>query len=419
MGFSTLDEWLAWISSIHFTEMDLGLERVEKVAEALDLLSFPCPLIIVGGTNGKGSTVAGLEALYQAAGFKTGTFTSPFLFAYNEQICVNGEAVTDAALCRAFEKIDIARADITLTPFEFATLAALLIFKSYALDVLILEVGLGGRLDAVNILAADAAVVTSIGIDHVEWLGDTREKIGYEKAGIFRQGKLAVCGDRNPPQSLMQQAQSIGALFYCLEQAFSYSENAQDWSWHHEKISYTHLPYNQLATQNMAIVLMVITLLQDRLPVSEAAIHQGLAQIKLLGRIQIMPGDITYIYDVSHNPEAVAWLEKKLSTLPCQGKTYAIFSMLADKDIEQSIKIISSCIDEWHVAALAVKRAASEERLAQAFRQAGVSCIHIHASIKAAHAAVCERAVAGDRVIVFGSFHTIAEVLLNDELIVK
>ncbi len=529
MRFSTVFEWLAWINQIHFTEMDLGLDRVKKVAQVLDVLSFDCPVIIVGGTNGKGSTVAGLEAIYQAAGYRTGVFTSPYLFTYNEQIRVNGCAVeNDSSIINAFEKIDSARGETTLTPFEFTTLAALLIFKlqrlSDGLDVLILEVGLGGRLDAVNVIDADVAVVTSIGIDHVEWLGDTREKIGFEKAGIFRGGKFAVCGDQEPPVSLIEYAEEVQARLYCQGRDFKYEETDDGWlfcskgswsklsrlsrlsrlsNWRNwssdfkrfinffmgprrfgyptvlagcarwepslslrpikkfinrlkslrsvkaagknlkslsfvkvmEKYlkssslrgarratkqsmqrsfsSYGHLPVNTLAVQNMSTVLMTITLLQDRLTVSEIAIRQGLLDVNLPGRLQVVPGDITYIYDVSHNPDAVKWLFQKLRELPCKGKTRAIFSMLADKDIRACLDMIKNKIEEWHVAPLMVKRAASLMQLKEVFQQADIKHVIFYDVIKTAHEAARQEAVSGDRIVVFGSFHTLSQVLGN------
>src|SRR3990167_8025056 len=321
MSFSTLSEWLNWIPTIHPLEIELSLNRVQAVAFQLNLLSPSCPIICVAGTNGKGSTVTGLAAIYQAAGYCVGTFTSPILFRHQEQITINGRHPEDQAFCMAFEKIEHTRKNISLTPFEFYTLAALLLFQQESLDLLILEVGLGGRLDAVNILDASLAIVTSIDLDHTHYLGTTREAIAFEKAGIFRQDKPAIYGDLFPPTTLL---------------------------------NYAKLPLPSLALQNMSLVLMAVKLLQSSLPVNRQAIDKGLLQAKLPGRIQILPGEITKIFDVSHNPAAISFLSKQLKGMSCLGNTYAVFSMLLDKDIVESIKSICSCIDHWFFAPLAV-----------------------------------------------------------------
>lgn len=414
MYFSTLSEWLSWIASIHVSEIELGLERVKAVAAQLQVLSPACPVIIVGGTNGKGSTVAGLEAIYRAAGYSVGAFTTPILYKHNEQVRINGQLASDQAFCQAFERIEAARGDISLTPFEFCTLAALWLLQAQPLDVLLLEVGLGGRLDAVNIMDADVAVVTSIGIDHVEWLGNTREAIGAEKAGIFRPHKSAVCGETDVPLSLIQYANQLGTPLYCQGKAFSYEEKNTSWSWQGGQHHYTNLPLSTLAIQNMSTVLMVVTLLEHRLPLTRAAIDKGLSAVRLPGRIQIKSGPITHIYDVSHNPASVALLAKRLDSMPCQGKTYGVFSMLGDKDITESLNGIKQKIEGWYVAPLACKRAASLASLQQAFQQAEIKEVNYFSHIEEAYQAAKHQAQSGDRIIVFGSFHTIAEVTQLD-----
>ncbi len=283
MYLSTMGDWISWIESIHITKIDLGLDRVRAVGAKLGLLTPSCPVITVGGTNGKGSTVAALTSIYRAAGYHVGTFTSPFFFKLNEEVQIDGIEATDEDFCAAFAKIEAARGDISLTPFEFYTLAALVIFNSRPLDVLVLEIGLGGRLDAVNIVDADVAVVTSIGIDHVNYLGSTREQIAFEKAGIFRQGRSAVCGDFSPPHTLLEHAAAIGADLYCQGQDFSFGASQSDWEWHGSGVSYQRLPLNSLLTQNMSTVLMAVTLLQQRLPVSTDALMQGLRDGKTDG----------------------------------------------------------------------------------------------------------------------------------------
>lgn len=413
MHLSTLQEWLDWISCIHISEIELGLDRVKTVAARLDLLSPECPVIIVGGTNGKGSTVAGLDAIYQAAGFKVGTFTSPILFKHNEYVRINGEEVDDAAFCSAYAKIEAIRGDISLTPFEFHTLAALWIFKQIPLDVIILEVGLGGRLDAVNIMDADVSIVTSIGIDHVDWLGATRETIGREKAGIYRTRRPAICGDSNPPQTLIDYAMQIDAPFYRQSRDFTFQKNKNEWSWFHENVQYKNLPVNALATENMATVLMAVSVLKKKLNVPLSAITIGLQKIKLLGRIQVIPGSITEIFDVAHNPDAVSFLANRSKEFHCTGKTYAVFSMLADKDILGSIKNISDIIDEWYVAPIASKRGATAEELFDIFQRANIPVKnqkHFRA-IKDAYRAAKANAKHNDRIIIFGSFSTVAQIL--------
>lgn len=413
MYFSTLSEWLLWIKSVHSSEIDLGLDRVKAVASRLQVLTPSCPVIAIAGTNGKGSCVAGLEAIYLAAGYHVGAFTSPTLFKHNEQVRINGEIASDQAFCQAFEKIEAARGTSSLTPFEYCTLAALLIFQSHSLDVLLLEVGLGGRLDAVNIIDADVAVVTSIGIDHVDWLGSTREQIAYEKAGIFRAERPAVCGDEDAPASLQAQASQLGSPLFCQAKDFSYDQAALTWTWTSSDITYDNLPLNTLATQNMSTVLMVVTLLQSRLPVSRLAVDEGLSNIKLLGRIQVIEGKVTTIYDVSHNPAAVALLAKRLKEMPCTGKTYGVFSMLADKDITESIKAIRNVIDIWHVAPLSVDRAASKKTLMLAFQAANVDEVSFFSTIEAAFTFTEKVAETGDSIVVFGSFHTVAQGWLS------
>lgn len=408
MYLSTMADWLNWIATVHLEEMDLGLDRIKQVAARLSLQAAPCPVVIVGGTNGKGSTVAGLEAIYREQGYRVGAFTSPYLFVPNEQVRLNGEMASDALICAAFAAINENRGDVTLTPFEFFTLAALYIFKQHPLDVWLLEVGLGGRLDAVNILDADVAVITSIGIDHTEWLGETREAIAAEKAGICRLGRPTVCGDIDPPKTLMEAADP----FYCQGRHFHYHLGETHWMWESALgICYDNLPYPALAVQNISTVLMTITLLADRLPVNLNAIQAALATVRLPGRIQVVPGEVTRIYDVSHNPAAIQFLLAKLAQTPFRGKTLAIFSMLKDKDILTSIETIKSNIDAWYVAPLSVKRGASLATLQEAFKQAGVSEVHYFEHVTAADKQATLDAQAGDRLLIFGSFHTVAESL--------
>jgi dihydrofolate synthase/folylpolyglutamate synthase len=416
VSVKTLAEWCAYIATVHALPMELGLTRVREVARRLKVLTPSASVITVGGTNGKGSCVAGLEAVYRAAGFRTGAFTSPYLLRLNEEIRVAGVAVDDDAFCTAFGRIEAARGDIVLTVFEFNTLAALLIFQEAQVDVLLLEVGLGGRLDAVNIIDADVAVVTSIAIDHALWLGDTRELIGCEKAGIFRSGKPVVCGDFSPPQTLLQAARALDAPLYCQSQDFHFAPHQNSWVWQSQKNAFADLPLTSLALQNMATVLMTVELLQQRLAVSRQAIDTGLQQVKLTARIQVLTGDITQIFDVAHNPAAAQWLADKLKILFCGGKTRAVFSMLADKDIGATLQVIKNYIDEWHIAALPVARGASLEILQHAFQQEKITSLKSYADVAQAYQAAFSTSKTGDRVVVFGSFYTVAAVIKDGTL---
>lgn len=406
----TFTEWLDWIKSLHIKQIDLGLSRVQKVLENMNL-KMTFPIITVAGTNGKGSTVAGLESVYLAAGFKTGAFTSPFLFRYNEQIKILGKEISDEALCSAFAKVEAARKDITLTPFEFNTLAALEVFQNANLDVVILEVGLGGRLDAVNVVDADVAIVTSIGIDHADYLGDTREKIAKEKAGIFRKNKPAICGDYHPPQSLVDYAKEINAKLYCQNQDFGFDIDGFHWNWWSENTRYENLTHPKLALQNMSTALMAVELLQNKLPVKQDAIEKALKTVSLTGRIQIFTGDVLKIFDVSHNPTAVLFLANYLKNHPVNGKTRAVFSMLADKDIVGTLWVIKNAIDEWYTAPLGGDRAASKQVLEYCFRKVNFANVNFYDSLEEAYKEAEKNSQKGDRIVVFGSFHTVAEIL--------
>ncbi len=416
MKLSTLSDWLNWIGSVHATDIDLGLDRIGVVAERLGVLKPAIPVITVGGTNGKGSVVAGLESIYRAAGYRVGAFTSPYLLVHNEEVRLDGTQADDASFLEVFEKIESARADVSLTPFEYHTLAALLIFKNADLDVMILEVGLGGRLDAVNVIDADVSIVTSIGIDHVAWLGDTREKIAIEKAGIFRAGKPAICGDDHPPASLLEVATTLGVEFYQQGQTFQFVESDDHWSWRSQKVEYVQLPCNHLLTQNMATVLMAVTCLQKRLPVAEEALRRGLQQVSLLGRLQVLPGRVTEILDVSHNPAAALVLANRLRQMPCSGKTLAVFSMLDDKDIEATIAVMQPVISDWYIAPLEGKRAASLEKLKKIFRIADIPFVQDFDSITSAYLAAAKQAADGDRVVIFGSFYVVADIMRLKQL---
>jgi dihydrofolate synthase/folylpolyglutamate synthase len=416
----TLAEWLSWQETQHAKQIDLGLERTRPVLQRLGLDRPPHAVITVAGTNGKGSSVAFLEAILRSAGYRVGAYTSPHLLRYNERIRMLGEEASDAELCASFERINEARGDTSLTYFEFGTLAAFDIFQRTHIDIAILEVGLGGRLDTVNLLDADVALVTAIGIDHVEWLGTDRESIGSEKAGIFRSGHPAICGDRDPPHSLMARANTLDAPLYCVGRDFDYQTHEDSWSWwgqtREKRQHYDELPYPRLRgafqLQNAAAVLMALTQLAERFPVTRADICRGLTSVNLQGRFQVVPGVVTRIFDVAHNPHGAEVLAEALRGHPCQGRTLGVFGMLADKDIAGVLRIMFSVVDSWYMTGLPVKRAATGDFLAgQLLAIQQNAAVQIFPGVSEAYAQALSEARPHDRVVVFGSFYTVAEAL--------
>ena len=415
MPKKSLNEWLDYVEQLHAKPIELGLERVARVRNTLGL-AFAGPIISVGGTNGKGSVCAMLEAVLQAAGYRTGLYTSPHLLTYNERVRVDGKPVGDERLAQAFERVEAARSDTSLTYFEFGTLVAWEIFASAGLDVLILEVGLGGRLDAVNIFDADCAIVTSIGIDHVEFLGPTRETIGFEKAGIFREGRPAICGDPQPPDTLVAHALSIGAQLQVLGRDFGFEGGKQQWRYWGPQGGKSGLAppalrgNRQLA--NASAVLAALDSLRDRIPVAMQAVREGFSLVELAGRFQVMPGVPCVIVDVAHNPHAAAVLAQNLSDQGFFPNTRAVFGMLADKDMEGVCLALKGRIDEWHVTGLAGPRGASAAQLAEAIEKSGTGgAIVRHDSVLSAYAAARELSNENDRIVVFGSFLTVAAFL--------
>ncbi len=416
MRFNTLAEWLGWQETLNPAGIELGLERVRTVLERLGHTRPPFAAITVGGTNGKGSSVAMLESILLAGGYRVGSYTSPHLLRYNERIRIQGSEVSDARLCTAFERVDQARGDVALTYFEFGTLAAIDIFADQSLDITILEVGLGGRLDAVNVLDSEVALITSVGLDHQEWLGNDRESIGREKAGIFRPGRAAVCGDPRPPASLLQHAQQLGTPLYRTGRDFGYERIEDGWRWWGagERSGILPLPALEGTFQlnNAAAVLMVLTLLKQRFPLQENALRQGLASVSLPGRFQVLPGEVTRIFDVGHNPHAAAVLAGTLGEQPSSGRTLAVVGMLADKDHEGVFTLLCPAVDEWYAADLDMPRGARGKQLSRIIEQTcGDNTVHCFSSVIAAYRQAMRDARPGDRVVVFGSFFTVAEVM--------
>ena len=415
MPARALDHWLARLEKLHPSTIELGLDRVRRVREALGL-NPDFPLIIVGGTNGKGSTCAYLEAILGAAGYKTGLYTSPHLLRYNERVRIAGRESSDTALVEAFEQVDGARGEVSLTYFEFGTLAAVLQFIHAGVDVAILEVGLGGRLDAVNVFDADAAVVTSVDLDHMEYLGDTREKIGFEKAGIFRAGRPAICADPAPPASALAQARRIGADLRCLDRDFTARREDGHWTYRGRQLTWSDLPLPAMAgayqLRNAAGALAVLEALRAPLPVSATALHQGLHAARLPGRFQRIARDPEVILDVAHNPDAARALAATLRDAPAVGRTLAVVGMLADKDADAVFAALSGAIDEWWTCTPDSPRAREAAALAAMLRAhaAGVP-VHVQPNAVAALAEARSAAYEGDRIVVFGSFYTVAAVL--------
>lgn len=411
-----LSSWLRHLETLNPKTVDLGLERVRAVKERLGLLpSFP--VITVGGTNGKGSTCAMLESVLRAAGYRTGLYTSPHLLRYNERVRLDGREASDLELCEAFAAVEAGRGEIPLTYFEFGTLAALWLFMRGNVEAAILEVGLGGRLDAVNAFDPDCAIVTSIDIDHTDYLGDTREAIGYEKAGIFRSAKPAICGDPAPPAALVDHATAIGAELRRIGKDYGYdSVEAAQWRYWESTGRRVVLPHPALrgAYQlgNAAGVLAALATLKEHLPVSNGDIRRGLLETTLTGRFQVLPGRPQIILDVAHNPHAAAALAANLRNLPPTGKVIAVFAMLHDKDIAGVVRQFNGIVDHWLVAGIAQPRGASGAELASVLETAGEGAkLQTFADVPEAFRQACAMAGDDDRIAAFGSFFTVAEVL--------
>lgn len=419
MRFNTVADWLAYQESLNVKSIDLGLERVKRVYERLRLQPRWGAVITVAGTNGKGSCVAMLTSILSHGGYRVGSYTSPHLFRYNERICINGQPVADDVLCAAFEHVEAARADVALTYFEFGTLAALVIFAQTTLDALVLEVGLGGRLDAVNIIDPDVALITALDIDHTDWLGPDRESIAREKAGIMRPGKPMVCIDPEPPQSLREAARQIHAQAYFINRDFTaHAINDSLWHWQMADEESMELPYPSLAgdfqLDNAAGVIMCLRLLKARLPLQQNAIARGLQSTIVAGRFQVITGPVTRIFDVAHNAQAAKSLAANLKRLPCQGKTYAVVGMLKDKAIADVAHVLAPLIDHWFLGQLHGARAADADYLGAEVRRGVGSAedkISAFPSVESAYEGACAAATHGDRIVVFGSFYTVAAVL--------
>jgi dihydrofolate synthase/folylpolyglutamate synthase len=438
----TLDDWLAYISAQHPSTIALGLDRVRAVWERMGLDPGPSPqgggrddepvapdaatrqragaqspvFFTVGGTNGKGSTCAFLEAILAEAGYRVGLYTSPHLLRYNERVRVNLVEADDDSLVRAFGQVEAARQDTSLTYFEFGTLAALAVFAEAKLDAVILEVGLGGRLDAVNVVDADVSIVASVDLDHQSFLGNDVESIGFEKAGIFRAGRPAIFGDANPPRRLVDQAAEIGAKLQVLGTDFRYEAQDRQWDFIGAKGARRALPIPALRgryqLKNAASALAALDEVSEQLPISLGEVKRGLTNVRLPGRLQALPGRPVIVLDVAHNPHAARALADGLADMGFARNTFAVFGMLGDKDIGGVVDAVRHRFDRWYLAAPEADRAASAAEMARILDERGLGAVtRTFASVALALEAARRDAGADDRIVVFGSFYTVAEGL--------
>ncbi|MFA6178941.1 MAG: bifunctional tetrahydrofolate synthase/dihydrofolate synthase [Candidatus Methylopumilus sp.] len=412
---TSLTEWLAYIEALHPKSIAMGLDRVNEVKNRLNL--YPdFPIIIVAGTNGKGSTCAMLERIYHEAGYRVASYSSPHLLRYNERVRVACQDAQDEQLVRAFSAVELARKDTQLTYFEYGTLAAMWLFIQSGVDVAILEVGLGGRLDAVNAFEPSCAIVTSIDIDHIEFLGNSRESIGIEKAGVFRQGIAAICGDPNPPQSLIEHANSIGAELKRIHSEFNVELTGDQWVYSTPGMKMTGLPVPALVggfqLNNAACAITAVAELQAVLPVKFEHLVSALNAVRLAGRFQCYGSKPPVILDVAHNPHAAQSLALNLSQMPCSGRTLAVFGMLADKDMVGVIQAVGGEIDSWYVASIEnVRGAQALQLLAIVHAQFPQSTLTAYQDVTSAFHQACLDASENDRIVVLGSFFTVADVM--------
>jgi dihydrofolate synthase/folylpolyglutamate synthase len=437
-----LQDWLAWMTPERPSDVASGLDRVRSVAERMELVTpaaSPAPVtpaaasaaagrgpsswpgarlatITVGGTNGKGSTCAFLERILIEAGYRTGLFTSPHLLEYNERIRIAGENAGDDAIVAAFERIDAARQATTLTYFEFGTLAAFEVFARHEVEVAILEVGLGGRLDAVNVVDTDCAIVASVDLDHQALLGSDRESIGFEKAGIFRPGRPAIFGDRDPPARLVEHARTIGADLMLLGRDFRYEAHEHQWDFLGRRGARRALPIPALRgrwqLRNASSALAALDELAGRIPVSLGEVKRGLTLVRLPGRMQVLPGRPTIVMDVAHNPHAARALADGLGDMGFYENTLAVFAVFSDKDVGGVIDAMRGRVDRWYVAASDSERAAPAAVVAEALSKRGLqTATRCFATVPSAFEAARREAGPNDRIVVFGSFTTVAEAL--------
>ncbi|MEY0908915.1 bifunctional tetrahydrofolate synthase/dihydrofolate synthase [Providencia rettgeri] len=411
---SPLEAWLSYLTDLHSQNIDMGLERVGQVARKMNLTQPAPKVITVTGTNGKGTTCHTLESIFMASGLKVGVYSSPHLIRYTERVRIQGQELPESDFCEVFATIEAQRADVSLTYFEYGTLAALQLFKQAKLDIVILEVGLGGRLDATNVVDADIAAITSIALDHTDWLGADREHIGYEKAGIFRKGHYGVVGEPDMPASIAQVAEQLGTQLFRRGTDWQYSEQANSWSWKSSQREWHDLPLPNVPLANAATALGVVSCLLEidadiAQKVTESAIHQGLKSAQLPGRFQIIGEKPLMILDVAHNPHAAGYLVSKLAALPetKNRRILAVVGMLGDKDIKGTLECLSQQVTDWYLAPLTEFRGADVAQLSQYLPTANQ-----FESVEKAWQQACVDANEQDVIVVCGSFHTVAHVMM-------
>lgn len=406
-----LNDWLNNLESRHTQEIQLGLTRIMEVAEQLNLLNLSCKIITVAGTNGKGSTVTALETIFYSAGYKVGSYTSPHLIQFNERIRLNLSFISDVDLCRSFSIVEEARGTVDLTYFEMTTLAALLYFQQQSLDVLILEVGLGGRLDATNIIDADLSIITTIDYDHQDYLGTTLDAIGLEKAGILRQGKPFIYADETPPVSIMNVAHSLSSPAYLYGRDYSFERLASTWNCEFHGTMWRDLPIPRIHLKSAAAALLACKLLESDFPVDREHYFKAMSAIFVPGRLQLLGSRIKILYDVSHNPQSARLLADTIKQLDVEGRVHAVFSALKDKDIFGLIFPLRDCVDRWYPAQLDNKRAASQDLILTHFKGAELFVDVCYTSPLIAFEQAVSKAVAGDLIVVYGSFFTVSHVM--------
>ncbi|MCG8294042.1 bifunctional tetrahydrofolate synthase/dihydrofolate synthase [Pseudomonas entomophila] len=418
MNQRSLGEWLAYLEQLHPSAIDMGLERSRQVLARLGLGKLAPRVVTVTGTNGKGSTCAFVAMLLRAQGLKVGVYSSPHLLRYNERVLINGVEASDEQLCEAFTAVEAARGEISLTYFEMGTLAAFWLFKQSELDAVVLEVGLGGRLDAVNLVDADVSLVTSIGVDHADYLGDTRESVAFEKAGIFRQGKPALCGDLDPPQPLLDKVRELACPFFLRGRDFDLGSTDNHWQWRGSRldgsaVELRDLPLLDLPMENAALALQAFLLMD--LPWDEARVRQALLDTRITGRldrraVHFAGKCVELLLDVGHNPHAAEYLARRLAAQPLKGRRLAVFGLLADKDLDGVLAPLHGLVDEWAVAPLATPRSRPAAELADALTNLGAP-VKSYASVDAALEGQCTQATADDQILLFGSFFCVGEAL--------
>ena len=415
----SLQDWLSQIESLHPTTIDMGLERVSLVAKAMEI-QIQVPVFTVAGTNGKGSTCAMLEAILSQSGYRVGLYTSPHLVDFVERCRIQEESVSEDSLIQAFEFVEAKRGQVSLSYFEFTTLAFLHLLSKADLDVIILEVGLGGRLDAVNCVDADCAIITSIDLDHMDYLGPDRESIGFEKAGIMREARTVVVSDPLPPQSVLDHAQALNADLWLFGRDFNFSGDKQQWAWRGRSKGYSGLAYPALRGANQLLnasgVLAALTSQREKLPVTAQAVRNGLAMVSFPGRFQIVPGTPQLVLDVAHNPHAVAALTENLDAMGFFPNTHVVFGAMKDKDVLSIMKRIAHLVDVWYFCDLPTSRALTAAQLHELWSAnappSTQKAFVFESSVTALNQAISD-ATPADRIVVFGSFYTVGAVLAH------